>query len=277
VGGTKNVIALAKEKGAKLLHISTASVSGNSFDSSLDFPLTVFDETRLYIGQPLGNVYVRSKFESEAEVLHARLDGLDAAVIRVGNLSNRRGDYKFQRNHDTNATLTRLKAFASLGLFPEQLSDFPLEFSPVDCSAKAIIKLAQHPHGGHSVYHAYNHKPVRFAEFADALRSVGLKMETAPTEEFIQAVRDAGSIPDKAFIYEAFINDLGADGQLLYQSSITLSSDFTRWHLSRAGFDWLDICGEYLKGYISYFRNIEYWEGANEKPKLSALRGRAVE
>jgi thioester reductase-like protein len=84
-------------------------VSGNSFEQAPDFPPTVFDETKLYIGQPLENVYVRSKFESEVAVLQAKLEGLDAAVIRVGNLSNRRSDLKFQKNHHENATLTRLR------------------------------------------------------------------------------------------------------------------------------------------------------------------------
>jgi thioester reductase-like protein len=240
-------------------------VSGNSFDNSLDIPPAVFDETKLYIGQPLENVYVRSKFESEAAVLQEKADGLEAAVIRVGNLANRREDHRFQQNHGTNATLTRLKAFVDLGLFPEQLADFPFEFSPVDDTAKAIIRLAQHYDNRHSVFHAYNHKPVRFGDFTTALRSADARMEAVPGEAFIQAVREAGSVPERAHIYEAFINDIGADGELLYQSNITLSSDFTKWHLNRAGFDWLSIGDEYLQGYIGYFKNIGYWGLKNEK------------
>lgn len=259
VVGTQEIIALAKEKEAKLLHISTASVSGNGFDSSPDFPPTVFDETKLYIGQPLDNVYVRSKFESEIAVLQAKLEGLAAAVMRVGNLANRQGDYRFQYNHSTNATLTRIKAFADLGLFPRQMEDFLLEFSPVDDTAKAIIKLAQYWDDRHSVFHAYHSTPIRFAELVKALRAASMKMKAVPEAEFVQAVCEAGNTPECKHIYEAFIHDIGADGALLFGSSITLNGDFTEWQLKRAGFSWLPVYSEYLKGYIDYFKNIRYW------------------
>ena len=265
VSGTKNIIALAKEKSARLFHISTSSVSGNSFDNNPDFPPVVFDESKLYIRQPLENVYVRSKFESEAEVLRAKIDGLDAAVIRVGNLANRRTDYRFQHNHDTNATLTKLKAFVDLGLFPEQLTDFPLEFSPVDDTAKAIVKLAQYFNSDYSIFHTYNHKSTRFAAFVNALRSVGIKIESAPLDEFVKAVRDAGHIPERTHICEAFINDMGTNGELLFQSNITVNNDFTNWHLNQNGFEWPDIDSNYLIGYINYFKNSKYLSIGNEK------------
>ena len=260
VRGTENVIAFAKEKKAALFHISTASVSGNSFDTNPDFPPAVFDETKLYIGQPLNNVYIRSKFEAEAAVLRAKIDGLEAAVLRVGNLANRRTDYRFQRNYKTNATLTRLKAFIDLGLFPAQMVDFPLEFSPVDDSAKVIITLAQHYDSKHSVFHAYHHKAVRFGEFIGAAQTVGIKMKAVPNAEFIQSVRNAGSVPETAYIYEAFVADIEADEMVLMNNKIKLESHFTGWCLKRAGYVWPDIDEEYLRGYIDYFTNIRYWK-----------------
>ncbi|MCL1884999.1 MAG: amino acid adenylation domain-containing protein [Defluviitaleaceae bacterium] len=257
VSGTNSIIALAKEKAAKLVHISTTSVSGGDFNDAAGSLNTVFDETRLYIGQSLDNIYVRSKFESEAAVLRAKIEGLDAMVVRVGNLSNRRADYKFQQNHDTNATLARLKSFIDLGMYPEIMQDFPIEFSPVDDTAKAVITLAQHYISSYSMFHVYNHNMVRFSEFAAVLSAEGLKMDSVPLEEFVQAVRDAGSIPEKAHIYELFIHVMGEDGVLLPEKDI--NSNFTKWYLNRIGFDWLSISGEYLKGYIKYFKNIKYW------------------
>lgn len=62
-----------------------------------------FAETDLYIGQPLDNVYIRSKFEAEKVVYEEILNGLKANVIRIGNLTNRSLDYKFQANYQSNA------------------------------------------------------------------------------------------------------------------------------------------------------------------------------
>ena len=67
-----------------------------------------FDETTLFMGQPLENVYARSKFEAEKAVLDAMLEGLEANIIRVGNLTNRVSDAKFQKNHESNAFLNSL-------------------------------------------------------------------------------------------------------------------------------------------------------------------------
>lgn len=254
--GTQNVIALAKAKGARLLHISTISVSGNSFDHDPAFPETVFNETSLYIGQPLENVYVRSKFEAEVAVLRARLEGLEAAVIRVGNLANRRSDAKFQENYSENATLTKLKALVNLGIFPEQMEDYPLEFSPVDETAAAVIRLAQHFDERYSVFHAYNHQRIPFSRFVAALPSAGLECCSVSAQEFMQAVQ----MPGVEQVRKAFINDIDRGGQLNLQSKIVVHSDFTTWRLSQTGFAWKTIDDAYLTAYTNHFKNIGYWE-----------------
>jgi len=257
--GTRSVIAFAEEKGAKLLHISTASVSGNSFDQDPSFPPTIFNETKLFINQPLENVYVRSKFEAEATVLQARLDGLDAVIIRAGNLANRYADLKFQKNYQENATLTRLKAFVDLGVYPWQLSRFPIEFSPVDDTAKAIIKLAQRHSGKCSVFQVYNHKPVRFVDFVKALKSVGIKMKATTVRRFLHEVNKTVNQMEKSHIHKALIHDISADGKLRINSNITLCNEFSARYLKQIGFEWCDIGRAYLEGYIRYFNNIEHW------------------
>jgi len=62
----KRLIDFCRSAQAKLLHISTLSVSGNSngdnFDGYVSPEEKHFYESDLYIGQPLENVYARSKF-----------------------------------------------------------------------------------------------------------------------------------------------------------------------------------------------------------------------
>ena len=79
VDGTKRVIAYAQKIGARLIHISTISVSGNAGADQMESHVSKdekhFYESSLYIDQPLDNVYVRSKFEAEMLVLDAMLRG----------------------------------------------------------------------------------------------------------------------------------------------------------------------------------------------------------
>jgi nucleoside-diphosphate-sugar epimerase/aryl carrier-like protein len=147
VQGTLNVINYAKKVSAKLIHISTLSVSGNGFadDFSISFSNEEkhFDECCLFVEQELENVYVRSKFEAEKAVLDAVLDGLDAKIIRVGNLTNRASDFKFQPNYRQNAFLTRVKAGLEFGKLPEYIVPLYAEFSPIDETADGVIRIAQ--------------------------------------------------------------------------------------------------------------------------------------
>ena len=259
VNGTRNVIELAKEKGARLLHVSTASVSGKDFDIDSGFSPTCFDETKLYIGQPLKNVYIRSKFEAEKAVLRAKAEGLDAWIFRVGNLSNRYTDLRFQNNLTENAILTRLKAFVDLGEYPREMEDFPLEFSPVDETAGAIIKLAQHFDNYYSVFHVYHPKAPRFVEFVRAAYAAGFSLNPVPVEQFVNDVLNTANIQASAHIHEAFINDIEADKRINLGGNITLNNDFTTWYLNKAGFEWGDIERGYIEKYIRYFDGIGFW------------------
>ena len=87
VKSVQYAVDFCKSFNKKLYHISTLSVSGEAFDTSIannkqNTP-TLFRENNLYIGQSLENVYVRSKFEAECLVLDSIIDGLDAYILRV--------------------------------------------------------------------------------------------------------------------------------------------------------------------------------------------------
>ena len=87
VKSVQYAIDFCKSFNKKLYHISTLSVSGDLFDTSISNnkpnTTTFFRENNLYIGQSLENVYVRSKFEAECLVLDSIIDGLDAYILRV--------------------------------------------------------------------------------------------------------------------------------------------------------------------------------------------------
>lgn len=262
VQGTINVIGLANKYRAKLLHISTLSVSGNSmadqFDAYRSEEHKDFFETDLFIDQPLDNVYIRSKFEAEKAVLEAMAEGLQANILRVGNLTSRFSDAKFQKNYTENAFLGRVKAALELGLFPDYLLPLYAEFSPVDCAATAVIKVAQHFNNRYNTFHINSHKPIYFDKLLEILVKLSINMKIVTATDFSDKLKEIAMATDTAYIYEAFAADMDEENRLVYDSNIQIANDFTVWYLNKLGFDWPEIDLEYLRKYIDYFRNLGY-------------------
>ena len=257
VEGTENVIKYAEKNNAQLIHISTASISGHKLaeENTAAYGETKdFSEMDYYIGQSLENVYVRSKFEAEQVVMDAVCDGrLTARIIRIGNLTNRTGDYRFQLNYESNAFLRRLKALAELGAFPEYLLPYATEFSPVDLTAEGIIKIAQYA-DKQTVFHLYNDHVVVNMKLVSMLREVGIPMEVVSETEFRDAIEKTIGDPRRSHIFEALETAIGRDGKLISDRGVRVINKFTDWFLSKTGFRWKDIDEEYIRGYIAYFR-----------------------
>lgn len=268
VRGTQNVINYAKKAKAKLIHISTISVSGNSFADAFTVYRSEeekhFDEHSLYIGQELDNVYVRSKFEAEMAVLDAVIEGLNAKIIRVGNLTNRASDFKFQPNYTQNAFLTRIKAALEFGKLPEYLMPLYAEFSPIDETAVGIIRIAQYAEE-QNVFHLNSNRPIYFTRLLEVLKRLEIPMKVVGGTEFGELLQEYAKNSETAYIYEAFQNDMDENGNLVYDSNIRIINDFTVQFLKKAGFEWSQIDYAYIKGYVEYFRNLGYLEVQNEE------------
>ena len=259
VQGTKNVITYTQSMGAKLIHVSTLSVSGNSLVDAFDMyraeETMEFDETSLYIGQPLDNVYIHSKFEAELAVLDAVLDGLEAKIIRVGNLTNRVSDFKFQPNYQSNAFLTRVKAALEFGCLPDYLLSLYAEFSPIDQTAEGIIKIAQYA-DRQTIFHLNNHRNLYFNRLIQVMGMLAIRMEVVDGQIFNSKLQNLAKQASTEYIYEAFQNDMDADGNLMYDSNIHILNNFTVWFMGKCGFEWAEIDYDYVRGYVEYFRNL---------------------
>ena len=264
VTGTNNVLAYAKQQHAKYLHISTVSVSGNSFADTMDIVKADkeidFTEGDLYIEQPLENVYVRSKFMGELAVLDAMLEGLEANIIRIGNLTNRYTDFKFQKNYSENAFLNRMKACMEFGYIPEYLYDIYIEFSPVDMTADAILKIAQHMNETYTVFHVNSDKGLYFKPLVKMLHSMKIPMKVISGTEYAKKLHETLQHQEQKYIYEAFMNDMDENGNLQYDTKIHIKNDFTVAYLKQLGFEWNTVDERYLKGYLEYFRTLGYLE-----------------
>ena len=58
--------------------------------------------------------------------------GLNAKIMRVGNLSACQKDGEFQINFNTNNFLATLRAYVVIGMIPYEALDKYFEFSPID-------------------------------------------------------------------------------------------------------------------------------------------------
>ena len=264
VGGAINSMNVAKAVDARFIQVSTLSVSGNSmvdiFDAIRSEEYKTFSENDLYIEQQLDNVYIRSKFEAEYAILKEMLNGLKANIIRVGNLTNRASDFKFQPNYQSNAFLSRVKAVLVMGMFPDYLIDLYAEFSPIDDTAKAVIKIAQHFNDRKTVFHVNSQKVVYFDKFIEYTGKLGINLDVLTGKEFADRLAELEHNETTRYIYEALINDMDENGNLVYDSNIHIENEHTLKYLDKIGFDWSEIGLDYLKGYFDYFRKLGYLE-----------------
>ncbi|MBR3596878.1 MAG: amino acid adenylation domain-containing protein [Clostridia bacterium] len=264
---TKRLIEFTKQADAVLIHTSTLSVSGNSFADQFDGYVSEtekhFFESTLYIEQSLENVYARSKFEAEFAVLEAIYDGLPAQIMRMGNLTNRFTDGKFQENYESNAFLQRIRAVLNLGVVPDYLMSLYSEFTPIDEAAEAVMTIARHFNKEQNVFHINSTKVVYLDKLLEYMNSLGTSMKTVSEKEFSAVLRKTMEQTQSKHIFEAFIGDMDENDRLNYDSNIRIENDFTVEYLRKLGFEWHDIGFEYIKKYIDYFRKIGFLEVQN--------------
>lgn len=246
VKSVEKIIDFANAFNKKIYHISTLSISGNAFVDQYyveqEFKEKIdFCEDNLFIGQKLENVYIRSKFEAEKRILDAILKGTDAYILRMGNLMPRLSDGKFQENIDENAYISRLKTFVKIGCIPDYLINGYLEFTPVDSTAQAVLKIMQFSNKENRIYHVFNHNHV----YVKNLLKIIDTLDVIKNEEFKQKLKNILNSP-KSDLLGTLINDLDKDLNLNYDSKISLNSKHSIKLLELYGFKWPKISKNYI-------------------------------
>ena len=250
VKSVEKIIDFANAFNKKIYHISTLSISGNAFVDQYymeqHFKEKVdFCEDNFYIGQNLENVYIRSKFEAEKKILDAILKGTDAYILRVGNLMPRLSDGRFQENISENAYISRLKTFIQMRCIPDYLMNGYLEFTPIDSTAQAILRIMQYTGNQNRIYHIFNHNHVFVKDVLQILDKLGEKIEVIENEEFKQKIKDILNSTHTEMV-GTLINDLDKNLNLNYDNKISLSSKHTIGLLELYGFKWPQIDKKYI-------------------------------
>ncbi|MDF3000678.1 MAG: hypothetical protein K0Q48_797 [Bacillota bacterium] len=250
VEGTQEVINFCKGFDCFLGHVSTDAITGNYL---VEQNVTgLFTERDFYIGQNYkGNIYVRSKFEAENRVLRAiREDKLKAIIFRMGNLTGRYLDGHFQPNMAENAFYATLKEVVTSGVVSEKILTQELEFSPVDSSAQAILRLLRNPKSEGRIYHLMNPKTLTLKKLISEFASLGIFIRTQSSSKRT-GKDDVQQAEKSASVYLM-------RGELAYGAPIQITADFTVGSLQRLGFIWPEIEQGYLGRILEHMKKKEF-------------------
>ena len=253
VQGTKNVISFCFDADAVLHHTSTVSVHGAATVRQ-SFKNAVFDENILDIGQHYtDNVYIHSKYRAEEAVIEARTKGLKANIYRIGNLTWRASDGRFQKNSEDNGFLRRIRAMLKLGLYHENMDKYPMDLTAVDECADAYVKLSLTGRVN-EIYHLYNPNFLASRELFDKL---GVSYRHVSTNEAIETA--FANTDDRDIHVYLFYMIISGRSQ-----NIPMKNDFTMSRLSECGFRWgrpdkayLTACSDGGKGLCLDFEPVK--------------------
>lgn len=257
VDGTETITKICFNNNIKFIHISTLSVSGNAFETASYNKISkdiVFDETCFYKNQNLENIYVYTKFKAEQIVLDYMKKGMQANIMRIGNLTNRYSDLKFQYNEEENAFENRIKTLLNIKMFPKRNIDMYLEFTPVDFAAKAVITIMQFFNTKHNMFHIYNNNHIEMKEFINILKKMNIVIDIVNDNTFSKKIYEISNSKNKE-ILKGIINDLDKNNTLDYNTNVKIEGKYTIEYLKKIGFSWPIIDNNYIIKYINRINN----------------------
>jgi amino acid adenylation domain-containing protein len=257
VYGVGNLVDLCLEKGIRLVHISTVSICGESYlDSETE---QVLSESKFDMGQVVeDNGYVYSKYLGDKLILDAiENKGLDAKIIRMGNLMSRYDDGEFQINFNTNNFMNTLKSYVVLGCFPVQEMDEMDEFSPIDEVAKATVLLAG-TNKEFTVFHAYNSHIILMGDVVQALNDNDLKVEVVDEKVFNDRLQAALKDERINSYVSPLVNYKTDNDENIVENDV--ANDFTVKALYRLGFHWNITDKDYIDNAIAMLKTLGFFD-----------------
>lgn len=246
VTGTNHIIDFCKDFSIYMNHISTTSVSASLPEGEQP---VIFDEHSLYVGQNyLDNIYIRTKFEAEYNILQALLNSdLKASVYRIGNICARYSDGKFQENDDKNAFLNRVVTLAKLDKIAKSFSNLEIDLSPVDTCSSIISSLAMLKSSYSKVFHIYHNHSLKLIDLINQLKPANRKVTVVSDEEFYCYIKNKSNIL-------GIINDLTSKSSS-YNSNIIMNNNFTINYMKKANLAWPMIDQNYINKFFKKYIN----------------------
>lgn len=251
--GVKSLIALALQRNARLVQVSTLSVAGQNINHRFPDSKRIH-ENEIFFGQDISNKYVHSKIEAEQAIEKAiNEEGLKDKIVRVGNLMPRYRDGEFQINSITNNFMNSLKAYAALGCFPVSEADMTTDFSPIDEVAKTILCFARTPDEFTVFYSADSHE-VQMGDVMAAMNESGFRIRLVEDKAFLDSLHAEMAKGNEKVAPLIRYDVSGASSAfILSDNSYSLKA------LYRLGYRWPIIDEKYLKTAIEALKSIGFF------------------
>ena len=243
VHGVENLIKLTKAHGAKMIQISTTSVSGAHTAETYKVHLKMY-ENQLFVVDDMNNQYGQSKYRAELKMYEAIHDGMRGKVIRMGNIMGRFSDGEFQINMRTNAFLNALRGFVYIGKCPFSHATDPMNFSPVDCSARAIVLLAG-TNDKFTCFNADSRAGFDELKLMEAVNRCGLTIKPVNDDEYYADFYRIMADPAGSSKVSALLTNDRPDIHI-----VETDNRFSVNVLYRLGFTWPFVSDEYLENII---------------------------
>ena len=258
LGGVRQCIKFCLARRARLIHVSTMSTRGIVFTDKQDSADT-FTEQKLFLGQYLVSKYAWSKFMAEREILQAVSEqGLKAKIMRVGNLSARSTDGEFQVNFNSNTFMGRLRIYQMLRACPYSQFDMPIEFSPVDQTAQAIVLLATTPDEC-CLFHPYNHHQELLGDVLNRMSEIGQEMQLVEDEEYAHRMEMVQQTEEGAKRLSGLVAYLNTTHGR--QSVVpTIQNAYTMQVLYRMGFRWDVTTWDYIDRMLQVINGLGFFD-----------------
>lgn len=254
--GVENLISLCEKTGRRLVQISTVSTGGEGMGDKPGIGRR-FTEADLYISQRITNEYIRTKFLAERAVLEACARGLDAKIVRVGNLMGRDSDGEFQVNFVTNGFLRTLRGYKAVGAFPMTSMGENAEFSPIDSTAAAVLKVSGTGRG-FTVFHCCNNHRIFMSDVIAVMNECGFGIDIVSDAEFEKRVNDYAAEHDDTSAVSGLIAYLSRDENDIY--TIDYNNTFTSNVLYRLNYRWPITDSSYLKKVIIALETMGFFD-----------------
>ena len=258
IGGCQTCIDFCLKTGARLIQTSTHSIAG-SMISDEEVSARELSEHDLFIGQSLVRQYTHSKFIAERNVLEAVCEkGLDAKIMRYGNLAARSNDGEFQVNFHSNGFMGRLKAYQAVGVVSFENLDKMVEFSPINEVAHATVLLATTPKQ-FTVFNPNNSHSTQLSDVVTCMNKLGYDIKYVEKSEFDEIVLNAGQDATKADILQSL---LAYDSNIRGKHVVANSSDnsFTTQVLYRLGFQWSFTTWDYMERFLKVIQGLGFFD-----------------
>ncbi|MGN9809480.1 non-ribosomal peptide synthetase family protein [Micromonospora sp. BQ11] len=259
VGGTREIVRLAGRYRNIPIHYTSTMAVIAGFGTAGRRHVT--EDTPPAHPDHLSVGYVESKWVAEVLLRNAARQGLPVAIYRAADIS---GDC-VTGAWNTATEMCAMKRFVvDTGTAP--VAELPLDYTPVDRFAAAVVHIAGTALPAGEVYHLTNPGKVNIAALAERLRQHGYPIRHVPWDEWLdQLVRIAVEQPEHPMTpFAPLFIDRCATGRMSVAEMYleTTFPTFTRSNVDRAlrgsGIEIPPVDAEMLDRYLTYLMSIGF-------------------